>query len=158
MLGFSKRAARKIRAATTRTLNTPQNAVGDAVARYPQNPARAWIHLTAEGEGAQAGLYSWKLIYPDPLSPNGFQDWAPAITGTLTAREANERSGLANTQPARYLATLGGYNAAGKAVFYFHAGALPTGQYQYMDYDMEAMIEAGWGFDKGHPRIEEEGH
>jgi hypothetical protein len=114
-----------------------------------------WIELTEEGEDADLGWYSWKMVYPDGTLPENWKDSDPAITGILTAREINDRSGLAATLPARYLVTFVGYDGDGYPVYIFSAGNLPTGQYQFMHYQTIAQWQAGWDMPFGHPALVE---
>ncbi len=114
-----------------------------------------WIQLLSEGTGGNTGWYTWKEIVPDPLDPTIWNDASPALTGVLTAREINDRSELANTVPARYLAHQIGFNEDGNPVYIFSAGTLPVGQYQHQLYGMVVTLGAGWELPLAVPDLDE---
>lgn len=143
---FTGRAARKIKA----TVAKVSKMSADLRGRKPGTPDRRpgfWIELTAEGAGDDVGWYSWKRVYPAGGNPIIWDDEDPPVTGDLSAREANGRSGLAATEPARHFVTSIGYDPEDedeKPLYIFHAGALPTGQIQHQAYVMVTQNAAGW--------------
>lgn len=48
---------------------------------------------------------------------------------------------------------LKGYNSVTSQPIYHCTPSLPTGQYQYMNYQMVSQNQAGWDFSRAHPLI-----
>jgi len=107
-------------------------------------PDRAlWMEVT----GGSIGAYDWKLMYPD--ATGDLIAASPAVTGS----GLYDANGAELEVGQRVEAKFAGFDASGQPLYVCAAStaSLPTGQYQYMVYQMTASNVAGWDFARAHP-------